>query len=322
MNIKSQTSDRMLELMLVLTTISLGAILYSIEQFQVVVLNLFFMPVVMAGFFLGRYRAGILALLSVVVATMVISLDLERFSSYQSPAVVALSVMVWGAILGLTSIIIGTLNEERNARAKEVHEAHVGVVEVLARCLQSADPELQNRANRVDRLAEQVAIRMRMTPREVDEVRVAALLMDLSNIEITARVIKRAVGELGGSTGSEECTFHGSELVNSLGTALSGAFPLVLIQSVSLEEKSIHSMPIGARILRIVRRFVNLTDGLSGPHLSSEDALEELGQDHGESHDQAVLNVLYEVVHSDWTEVAHQAAMHRVAKMTEPQTLK
>ena len=298
---KNKKSEKLLEMMLVLITIALGSLLYSIEQTQFVVLYLFFLPVVMAGFFLGRYRAGVLALLSVVTATLVITLDLDRFALGQSPAVVALSVMLWGAILGLTAIMVGTLNEELNNRVQEVHEAHVGVVEVLARCLQSADPQLQTRATRVDHLAEQVAMRMRLTPREIDEVRVAALLMDLANIEITARVIKRAVGTLESDAKPEESTFHGSELVNSLGTALSGAFPLVLMQSVAWEDgKSYENVPVGARILRIVRRFVDLTgSNLAAMKLPAAEALEDIRQELEESHDKAVVNVLEEVVRNN-----------------------
>lgn len=290
-----KSNEKYVECLLVLTTLGLGVILNSVEHSRIVVLNLFFLPIVLSGFFLGRYRAGILALLSAVTVTIVILADLNRFAIDNSPLVVGLSVMIWGAILGLTAILIGTLNDDRNEKMEELHEAHLGVVEVLSRYLQCADPVLQNRTQRVNHLAEQVAIRMRMTPREIDDVRIAALLMDVSNIEITARVVRKAVGDLDRRAPYEESTFHGTELVKSLGAALTGAFPLALLQN-SDWEKTVN-VPVGARILRVVRRFVELTQsGLASTRLSDEEALHDLKVDCESCNDTAVINVLEEVI--------------------------
>src|SRR5688572_21554082 len=81
-------SEWTLEAMLVLTTLALSCLLFYADNAQIVVLNLFFLPITLAGFFLGRYRSGVLALLSVVAATIVIATDLSRFSLSQSPVTV------------------------------------------------------------------------------------------------------------------------------------------------------------------------------------------------------------------------------------------
>ncbi len=308
-----KSNEKYLECILVLITIALGVVLNSIEHSRIVVLNLFFLPVVLSGFFLGRYRAGVLALLSAVTVTVVILADLNRFAINNSPLVVGLSVMIWGAILGLTAILIGTLNDDRNEKMDELHEAHLGVVEVLSRYLQCADPILQSRTQRVNHLAEQVAIRMRMTPREIDDVRIAALLMDVSNIEITARVVRKAVGDLDRRAPLEENTFHGTELVKSLGSALTGAFPLALLQN-SDWEKTAANVPIGARILRVVRRFVELTQsGLASTRLGDEEALHDLKVDCQGSDDMAVINVLEEVIDKRFETPSETAARQKTS---------
>ena len=211
---RNSSSERQLEIMLVLITLAMASVLYSIETSQVVILNLFFLPIIMAGFFLGRYRAGVLAFLSVISATIVIAQDVSRFSFNQTPLMVILSIMIWGAVLGMAALLVGTLCDDRNARALEAHEAHVGVVEVLARYLQSADSRLHDQAMRIVQLCEQVAQRMRLPRREVDDLRVAAMLMDVENIEITARVIRKAVGHMDAEEISP-ATIHGTELVQS-----------------------------------------------------------------------------------------------------------
>ena len=131
-----------------------------------VVLNLFYLPVVLAGFCLGRYRAGVLALFSVVGVLVVATLDLGAFNSPGSPLAIGLSLLVWAAVLGLTTLLVGTLSDERSAKLVELHEAYVGVVEVLSRYLQSANPQLKARSQRIAELCQRVATEMRLSPRE------------------------------------------------------------------------------------------------------------------------------------------------------------
>ncbi len=299
MNMNDQKNRRTVEVILVLITLSLTALLFRMAGHRVVVLNLFYLPVVLAGFFLGRYRAGVLALLSVVIGTMVIVTDMGGFAAVSSPIVVGLSVTVWGAVLGLTALLVGTLCDDRAAKAVEAREAHLGVVEILARYLQSANPKLRTRALRVSALSESVARKMRLAEREIDDIRVAALLMDMENLQITARVIKKAVGELEDYDNSPH-TFHGTELVESLGSVLTGAFPLLLTQSGGpANEMAGDRIPFGARIIHTVRAYDQLAHStLSGSSPSVEEALADLESDHDADHHPAVLHALTEVLQS------------------------
>ena len=297
---KTRNIQWALELILILVTLGLTCLLYETSGHKITVLNLFYLPVVLAGFFLGRYRAGVLALLSVVSATVIVVLDISNFAMFNSPIAVIMAVMIWGAVLGLTAILVGTLNEERAIKASEAREAHLGVVEVLARYLQTANPKLEGRAVRVSKLCEQVAEKMRLSNKEIDDIRVAALLMDIENIEITARVIKKAVGALEEKLeeDNDNHTIHGTELVQSLGSILTGAFPLVLSQTEAGDVEN-EEMPFSARILRTVRAYDELVHGLwdGGIHDPME-AIEELDSDIDADHHPAVLHALEEVLQS------------------------
>ncbi len=287
-----------LEVMLVLVTAAISCLLYHTEAMKIVVLNLFYLPIVLAGFFLGRYRAGVLALLAVVTATIVICLDFAGFGTINSPVAVGLSVTLWGSVLGLTALLVGTLCDDRDARRVEAHEAQVGVVEVLSRYLQSANPVLESRAKRVAALSEQVARKMRLSAKEIDDIRVAALLMDMENIEITARVIRKAVGALEDDTlASKQRTFHGAELVQSLGTVLTGAFPLLLNTSEDAAAADGHSLPFGARIIRTVRAYEAMeSDPWQHGDRSPESFMDELQSGIDCEHHPAVLHALRQVV--------------------------
>jgi response regulator RpfG family c-di-GMP phosphodiesterase len=215
-----------------------------------------------------------------------------------SPLTIGIALTMWGATLGLTSLLVGTLCDERDSKAIEAHEAHVGVVEVLARYLQSANPQLQNRALRVAQLSESVARKMRLSTKEIDDLRVAALLMDMENIEITAKVIRKAVDELEDAKSVEQRTFNGTELVQSLGSTLKGAFPLLLSQQCSEDRPGdMGAVPFGARIIRTVRSYVQLTEtSWNGSGLTPADAMDELRCDLEAEYHPAVLHALNQVV--------------------------
>ena len=303
-NEREAKTERFIEISLIVITISLGCLFYMTTGYKMVVLNLFFLPVVLAGFFLGRYRAGVLAVLSVATAGAISAVDLMGFSAFTSPLIIGLAIGVWAAVLGLTSLLVGTLSDERTQKMAELHEAYVGVVEVLSRYLQSANPRLKARSDRVAELSQRVAFEMKLSPKEADDIRVAALLHDMESIEITARVIRKAMGSFEDESGDTlQATFHGTDLVQSLGAVLTGAMPLLVNQAecgytgISAEDapNSAH-IPVGAKIIRTVRAFVDLREGKLGqPAPSAQSATEELRRDADANHDPAIVDVLERV---------------------------
>jgi hypothetical protein len=299
----NQPNSRMLEAILVLVTLVLTCVLYQTVGYKIIVLNLFYLPVILAAFFLGRYRAGVLAFFSVISASLVLSFNLGEFATYDSPLVVALSVLVWGGVLGLAALLVGTLSDELASRMTELHEAHVGVVEVLSHYLQSAHPSLKDHSHRVASICRELAEQLKLSQKEVDDIRVAALLCDMENIEITARVIRKAIGDLGDEhKPAAQHTFHGTELVRSLGPALLGAFPLVLNQSGGEPQRragdgSTTQVPLGARIIRSVRAYDALVHSKWGlPTTTPAEAIKELWRDVEAEHDPMILHALERVV--------------------------
>ncbi|MBS0203905.1 MAG: hypothetical protein JSS49_13450 [Planctomycetes bacterium] len=299
---KSDKDEQAVEVSLIIVTIGLTFLMSQLTGYKLVVLNLFYLPVVLAGFFLGRYRAGVLASFSVIAASIVTALNLGDFAAFSSPLVVGLAVTLWAAVLGLVALLVGTLSDERNRTLRDLHEAHVGVVEVLARYLQSAHPKLKDRSKRVAELSEEVARELKMPTRDCDDIRVAALLYDMENIEITARVIRKAVGDLETHQDLEQHSFHGSELAHSLGAVLSGAFPLLMSQGEA-EPLGQHPVPAaippGAQIIRAVRSYDSYVHDMKwgpGDGNAADDAIGELRRDDEASLPEHVIDALERVV--------------------------
>ncbi|WP_437201316.1 hypothetical protein [Planctomicrobium sp. SH664] len=289
-----------LELLLVLITLALTCVLSAIESSQYVILNLFFLPVIVAALSLGRYRAGVLALLSVVLVTLVIMHDLEGFAFGHSPLAVALCVMVWGAVLGLTAILAGTMSDDRAARTADAAEAQISMVEVLKHYLQGTDSDARQRSRQVDRLARKVAQRLQLPEREIENMRRAALLMELEHLDITARVVRRTLDQYHAILSGEH------QPLNAVTAELEDTLAATLNKSQSSQQDAVagdaaqsgEAACIGTRILSTVRRYVELRTASSATRgLSAEEALQVLHHEQEQGlHDPGVLYLVEEVI--------------------------
>lgn len=296
----TKRDQRILEVILILLAVGLTCLVYKTEGYKLVTLNLFFLPVVLGAFFLGRYVAGILAVFSVMATSLVCAIELNDFSSFTSPLAVGLSITVWGAILCLTALLVGTLSDERSAQAIELHEAYVGVVEVLSRYLQGGNPQLNAFTNRVVRLSQRIALEMKLSSRRIDDIRVAALLQGFSKIEVTTKVISKAVHSLEAKGNPQDFSFHGTDLVCSLGSVLRGAIPILLSQDTGmpadLKDQSTTEAPIGAKILNVARSYEVALQGHSGNEPAPVEIVRELRADTTAHYDLDVLDALERVV--------------------------
>ena len=143
MSHKTPAQHKFLEIVLIVICVALCCLLYRVGKERMVVLNLFYLPVVLCAFFLGRYRAGVLALFCMVSVSVVIALNLDAVAVDTSPLIVGLVLTIWGAVLGINAILVGTLSDESNQRIEELHDAYLGVVEVLGPVPQQRRPETQ-----------------------------------------------------------------------------------------------------------------------------------------------------------------------------------
>jgi hypothetical protein len=318
MSRKESSQQRFLEIALVLICVALCWLLFIIGAYRMVVLHLFYLPVLLAAFFLGRYRAGVLALLCAVGAAVVVSVDVTTLVSFNSSVVIWLALAIWSAVLGLAAILAGTLSDERTAKIAELHDAYVGVVEVLSRYLNSTDPNTNDQATRVSLLSQKVAARMGLPIHEADNIRVAALLQDINHIEITAKVIQKAMGDLqhADRPNMAEHTFNGSDLVCSLGAVLTGTWPLLLDHGDCLGQPQLADgilvpgpAALGASIIHTVKRYVTLAHGESRLVDPSE-VIDALRDDLDGDHNPAVVRAL------EWVVLRSDDTAHAVAELS------
>ncbi|MBU0639592.1 MAG: HD domain-containing protein [Planctomycetes bacterium] len=294
---------RTYELMLIIVILGTTTLFAQMGAHQVVVLNLFYLPIILGAYFLGRSSAGVLALLCALSVTIATTLSPTGFAAFDTAIMVGLALTLWAAVLGLVAILLGTLCDARAATLSELHTAYVGVVEVLSKYLQGGNPRLKTRSIRVAELSQQVAEALKLPQKDIDDVRVAALLHDLGNLEITTQVLSQAVDTLEADPPqSRRHTFLGTDLVQSLGGVLEGALPLLVNQDdavrdylVREEQTRSTEMPLGARIVRIARRYDDLVhDPAIAPAEAPQYALNELRRE-SDAISAVVLNALERV---------------------------
>ncbi len=292
----NKRDQRIVEVMLILVSISLTCLVYKTDGCKLVILNLFFLPVVLSAFFLGRYSAGILAVFCVIGTSLVCLLQPEDFGTTASPLVIGLSVTIWGAILCMTALLVGTLSDERSAQAVELHEAYVGVIEVLAKYLQGGNAQLNALTGRIVNLSQRIALEMKLPSKRIDDIRVAALMQGFSKIEVTTKVINKAIHSLAIKNGDADFSFRGTDLACSLGGVLRGAIPILLNQEArlpgDLKQQPAAETPIGARILAVARAYEELQLNNSDEPLSPEEIVVRLRSAANSEFDPDVLNAL------------------------------
>ena len=101
----------------------------------------------------------------------------------------------------------------------------------------TSNPRTKARSIRIAELCQLVAHRLRLSRKRIDDIRVAALLRDLESVEISTKLISRAVDTLErNASRAPRHTFLGTDLVHSLGTVLEGALPLIVSQNDDLRD--------------------------------------------------------------------------------------
>jgi putative nucleotidyltransferase with HDIG domain len=164
---------------------------YFIEEVSLI-FNFYYLPVLIASYFLGR-RIGILvALLSILDVLICAMLFPQRFFSDRILWHSIVKLSSWSVFLFLASVTVGTLYEQNERRLQDLKNAYIGIVEILAKYLESTDRYTKGHSVRVSELAMETAIAMELPRTQVDNIRAAGLLHDIGKIEISADVLGKA----------------------------------------------------------------------------------------------------------------------------------
>lgn len=223
-------------------------------------LNFFYIPVLLAAYFLGR-RLGVLAgFASVLMISIYAVLDPVRFVQNAGDSAM-LSVFLWGAFLMVTAYVVGTLYDLKTESTRDLHQAYQGIVEILAKFIDAVDGYTQDHSVRVSQLATKIATELGLDRVAVENIRVAGLLHDVGKIDVSLEVLTKASALAPHEW--EEMKRHtsmGSELLEQTGGLLRDVLPIVHYHHEYFDGTGYHGVsgkeiPLGARILAVADAY-------------------------------------------------------------------
>jgi putative nucleotidyltransferase with HDIG domain len=251
-------------------------------------LNFYFLPILFAGYLLGR-RTAVLASLFCILLTVIFFITVPRFfKTSDDTLTVSLSLTLWGSFLILTSYITGTLFEQKEKSVQDLRNAYLGVLEILSKYLESTDRYTQGHCVRVANLVTEIAIAMELPRVEIENIKAAALLHDIGKVDVSMDILKKA-SRLNEEEKKEmdAHTEKGAKILKSMGNVLKEAVPMVLAhhkqyKDLAGDSSISHDAKIGSYIIAVADTYdAIITDRPYRAGKSPSKALEEIERESG-----------------------------------------
>jgi len=254
---------RHFEKILILTIlISIFAITYLVP-YKIGFLNFFYLPIIAAGYSLGRRTAVLTAFFCILVVIVFLLLSPSSFFTVDTEKIyVIVSLTAWGSFLILTSAAIGYLYQEKEKKIKDLKGAYIGILEILSKYLESADRYTKGHSVRVSHIADDIARIMGLPSFERENIKIAGLLHDIGKTEVSMDIVRKAASLT--SSERELMSSHtekGARIISLVGGVLEEAVPIVMAHhKYYFEDKDFSSnktekIPIGAAVIAVADSY-------------------------------------------------------------------
>lgn len=270
------------------------------------VLFFYFLPALVAGYVLGKRMAVMTAILCVCAVALAAVLSPEAFMPQpgaDTTHTVFFDLLAWGGFLILAALVTGQLYEEKERRIDELKSAYIGILEVLARYLESPEGPAKGHCLRVANLSAEVAVAMGLPRATVDNVHAAALLHDMhmTGEGISGDVIHKAALLSENQDALKDQDGKTSEILTSVGTVLKEAVVLIRCRGEQAAAGAgtplTDDVPLGARIVSVADAYDELT--INKPYAAGRApwvAVKEIEKGSGTRFDPKVVEALKSVI--------------------------
>jgi len=158
--------EEMFVLVILLSVVSI----YYFATYKLAFLNFFFLPILMAGTFLGLRHAVIGAFLCVLLVCVYLALNPDPFLIAQTKLDIYLQVSLWGGFLILSGALVGKLYDRLKRRVDEagkLNEELVGTQKELV----DANEKLNEYANNLKSMVEEKTSSLAESKRSVEQLK-------------------------------------------------------------------------------------------------------------------------------------------------------
>ena len=141
------------EVILALGTLAGVAVLNCLVLQKLAFLDFFFLPVFVAGYWLGRSKAIQTAVLCVLMVGLYVGISPTRFQAgVQNLGLLWWHLATWACFLMIAAVLVGTLADQKQRQLRDLEHAYHGVLEILSKYLESVDRYTKNHSVRVSEL--------------------------------------------------------------------------------------------------------------------------------------------------------------------------
>lgn len=169
-------ANKNIEMLVVLSLFAIFGLLKVVMANEIAFLNLYFIPVLLSGYFLGKKRAILSAVASVLLAVLFMIRWPTEMLGAGGELYAGLNVLVWASLLILSSILVTTLNEGRH------HRQAAATLRLLEKYISDISKQ-DNHSNRVGRLAREIAQELKLDGRLMSSIEAAGLLHNIADDE-------------------------------------------------------------------------------------------------------------------------------------------
>ncbi len=248
---------------LILALILGGALIVAfLVQQKISFLNFFFLPVILAGYYLGKRQAVLSAFFCILLVTLYVIFE-SRLAHAPLPLDfdTILNLVTWGCFLILTGGLMGSLTDERGRKIRKMREAYVGILGVVLKYLEMADDE-RPRSVRLALLAGRIGRAAGLDRRDEENLKSAALLAEAGSLRQSLPLFSEVSRFMEDETTSET-TLNDRERVTLRTTAslLKDVEPILngyfhhYVDGAGLVDKDLSRIPLASSILALAELY-------------------------------------------------------------------
>ncbi len=228
-------------------------------QYKLAFLNFFFLPVILAGYYLGKKMAVLTASLCIVLVALYHVFSRAFF--HRLPPISLdeiLGIATWAGFLILTAAIFGLIAEQREVRMKHLQRAYTGVLEILLKYLEVAD-EQKPHSIRVAQLAGKIAEAAELNKFQVENIKSAALLIEAGDLRASLHLYDQVAAFMDKETRikGENIDDRGRVLMRTTASLLKEVEPILAnyfyhyVEEATIVDKDLSTVPAGSSIIAI-----------------------------------------------------------------------
>jgi hypothetical protein len=291
-----------------IAVILLGIIVIAfLANYKFAFLNFFFLPVILAGYYLGKRKAVLAASLCILLVALY-HIFLRLLLPSLSPISLdeTLNIITWAGFLVLTAAVIGRIAEQREAKLNSLQAAYTGVLEIMLKYLEVAD-ERKPRPVRVAHLAGKIAAAAKMSTFHVENIKSAALLLEAGDPKTNLRLYGEMAGFMEAESGPQGKAIDSREkvLFKTTASLLKEVVPVLAgyfhhyVEEAGTADKDLANIPVGSSIIALADFVDRMTMNMPpAPWQGEVRSLQDIRNLSGRSFPGPAVEALFRVVSS------------------------